>query len=353
MTTSDFLARRLHNQQISQTTFERPEQVVAWLGAMQSQEYAQAKWAIGLRLPGSTEEAVEKAFQEGQILRTHILRPTWHFIAPADIRWMLLLSGPRVQAGNKTMYRREGLEAALFSKCYKTLIRALEGQHYQTRTDLQSALQDAGIEAAGQRLAYIIMQAELDGLICSGPRIGKQFSYALLEERVAPQAPLNRQEALVELVRRYFSSRGPATLQDFSWWSGLTLQDAKTGVSALGAQLHRATIDQKEYIFPDQPLASVPGERSTFLMPDYDEYGISYKDRSALFPAHKEKMIPAGNGSFQGHLLVVDGVAGGLWQRNPAGNRLPERIQPFFDWSKPQKQAVDRAVERYTAFMTG
>ncbi len=352
MSPLQFLAARLHNQHITQTVRQQPAEIVSWLGAMQSQEYAQAKWAIGLRLPGLTEQAVEQAFQEGAILRTHILRPTWHFVAPTDIRWMLMLSGPRVQAGNKAMYRREGLDAPAFHRCNQVFSQVLAGHNYLTSKDLQAALKNEGIEATGQRLAYIVMQAELEGLICSGPRIGKQFSYALLEERVKPIPALTREEALAELVRRYFTSRGPATIQDFVWWSGLTVQDAKAGRAMLGsAFMQEKMADGQAYIFPDIPIKKQLGEGATFLMPDYDEYGISYKDRSALFPAFKEKIIPSGNGSFEGHVLVVDGVAGGLWHRNPAGNRHPENLQPFYDWSATQRAAVERAMARYRAFM--
>ena len=230
---------RLRQQQLAAPRFPTPEEVVAWLGAVQAQDYLGAKWALGLRLPETTDAAIEQAFADGAILRTHVLRPTWHFVAPADIRWMQALTGGRVLAANGYMVRQHGLEEATFQRSNAALAGALTGGNFLTRNELGAALAAAGIHAEGNRLAYLVMRAELDALICSGPRRGKQFTYALLEERVPPAPALTPEEALAELTRRYFTGHGPATLQDFSRWSGLTVADARQGVDLVGDALAR------------------------------------------------------------------------------------------------------------------
>src|SRR5215216_1744383 len=247
--TLNIVEHRLHNQLLSQTKLTHPNQVVASLGAVQSQDYAGAKWALALRMEGLPDAAIDTAFNEGKILRTHILRPTWHFVTPEDIRWMLMLSAPRVHVGNAFMYRQLELDKAIIKKGYAVLEKALEGSQYLTRTELGSIFEKAGILAEGQRLAYLMMSAELDGIICSGPRRGKQFTYALLEERAPKVRVLDPDEALAEFTKRYFSTRGPATLHDFTWWSGLTMADAKKGLELVKPRFEGEVIDGKTYWF--------------------------------------------------------------------------------------------------------
>ena len=224
MTTLDIPQQRLFNQRLAGNLFEKPEAVVSWLGAVQAQEYPGAKWSVAQRTKGLTEATIEQVFAEGAILRTHLLRPTWHFVTPADIRWLLKLTAPRVNAANASYYRKFGLDEAVLARTNTVIARALEGGKQLTRSELEAALQQAGLSTPADdrlRLAYIMMRAELDVLVCSGPLRGKQHTYVLLEERVPQAGTLERDEALAELTRRYFTSRGPATLKDYMGWSGL------------------------------------------------------------------------------------------------------------------------------------
>lgn len=207
MTLYHIVDYRLINQQITRSACNRPGGLVRWMGAMQAQDFGMAKWAIGLRLPKSDNNSVEEAFNKGEILRTHLLRPTWHFVAPADIRWILALTAPRVNAASAFMYRKLELDDKLFNRSNDVIVKALQGGKYLTRAALQLALEKAKISAVSLRLSYLMMRAELDGIICSGPREGNQFTYALLEERVKPVENLQRDEARATLVNRYFSSR--------------------------------------------------------------------------------------------------------------------------------------------------
>ncbi|MBC8155304.1 MAG: AlkZ family DNA glycosylase [Bacteroidetes bacterium] len=359
MTTADIITQRLINQQIARTAFQQPQEIVAWLGAMQAQEFATAKWAIGLRLPGQTDEAIEKTFNEGAILRTHLLRPTWHFVTPADIRWLLTLTAPRVDAVNAYMYRKLELDNAVFGRAYDTLIATLQGGKQRTRARLQAALAQTGVATSGFRLSYLLMRAELEGIVCSGAREGKQFTYALLDERVpAVQSP-SREEALAELTRRYFASRGPATIQDFVWWSGLTIKDGRTGIAMLGADFVEKSVDGQQYVFvPAGEIADKGNFQTTFLMPEFDEYGISYKNRRAIFnPLTRPTdtaTAPGENdpetGDFR-NMLVVDGTFAGIWKRTLKNTSVLIETTPFAPLSVAGQDAVRRAIQRYGAFV--
>ena len=144
MTANQIRSLRLRNQRIVRSGFRTAQEVVAWLGAVQAQEFTGAKWGVGLRAKGLTEAAIEREFDQGRILRTHILRPTWHFVAPADIRWMLSISGPRVHAANAHYYRKTGADPALVVRSRKIIERALEGGNALTRNELAARLARCG-----------------------------------------------------------------------------------------------------------------------------------------------------------------------------------------------------------------
>lgn len=335
MKTEDIILHRLHTQQLAKPVYEEAGDVVSYLIAMQAQEYAHAKWAIHLRSKALTEKAIEQSFNEGIYLRTHLMRPTWHFVHQQDIRWLLQLTAPRVHAANAYYYKQLELDAKLFSRSNKVLEKALQGGKHLQRTVLADALKDAKIIASGHRLSYIMMFAELEGLICSGPREGKQFTYALLEERIPPVKTLSREDALAQFVQRYFTTRGPATLADFVYWSGLTMKDAREGAEALPSSF----IKEKELIYLPAALDKKEKIQHTFIMPDYDEYGMSYKDRTDIFNE--------GARTFYTHMLIVDGKIAGTWKKKD-NDGLDMDI--FTTLNKTQSTAVKKAVERYLAF---
>src|SRR5713101_5545905 len=296
MTNLDIAHQRLHNQLITRRTFEKPGDVVKWLGAVQAQDYAAAKWTVGLRLQGATDDDIKQAFTVGAILRTHLMRPTWHFVSPADIRWLLALTAPRVNAANAHWYRRLELDDTVFMRSNAVLAKALQGGKHLTRPELVSVLQQAGIVSENVlRFTYIVMRAELDGIVCSGARRGKQFTYALLDERAPRARSLDRDEALVEFARRYFTSHGPATLQDFVWWSGLTAADARVALELVKSQLMHEVVDGQTYWFSTSTPPAKDLSQAAYLLPNYDEYTVGYTDRSAIFDAlHTNKLDPRG-----------------------------------------------------------
>jgi len=350
MNATDIIKFRLSNQRIASSEFKRPEEILGWFGAMQAQVFAMAKWAFGLRLKDETEGSIDILFNEGKILRTHLLRPTWHFVAPQDIRWMIALTAPRVHAVNKYYYKKFELDSSVFKRANAEIVKMLRGGKTLTRTALNKALSRAKIKADGLRLSYIFMQAELEGIICSGPRAGKQFTYALLDERVPLTKPMHLQDSLAELSKRYFASRGPATLQDFVWWSGLTSKQANEGIAMLGKNFIHERSGNQDYVLNPASFRNETKGQTSFLMPDYDEYGIGYKDRSALLKKIQQTATDVTNVSPYSHMLIVDGVISGTWKvldRKP----IEVEVTPFFPMPKMKQQAIAQAVKRYKSFL--
>lgn len=345
MTDREIRTRRLRNQGLAASPFERPEDAVRWLGAVQSQDYAGAKWGLALRLRDANDEMIDRAFNDGAILRTHALRPTWHFLHPADIRWVLDLTAPRVHALNAPYYRKLELDGPTLSRCRTVLIRELRDGSQRTREELGDALEQAGIASGDRlRLSYIMMHAELEALICSGPRRGKQFTYMLLDERVPATPPLGRDEALGELIRRYFRSHGPATVHDFVWWSGLTVADARRGVAMMAGELIGEDNAETTYWFTDGIPSAQPPAPMAYLLPNYDEYG-SYKSRDAVFDP-QNRGLP-----FLAHSIVVDGKIIGSWRRTLSKKEVTIETNTFAALGAEQRNAVEEAAKRYGEFL--
>ncbi len=347
----DICQQRLANQQLIQQTLEKPSEVVRVLGAVQAQDYPVAKWGVAQRARNPTDVTVEKEITEGAILRTHVLRPTWHFVAPADIRWMLALTAPRVRAILAHYDRDLGVDEAELRRSRAVLTKALQGGRQLTRAELSTALKRARIRTENtQRLARLIMHAELDGLICNGPRRGKHFTYALLEERVPPAKVLGRDAALFELAKRYFSTRGPATVEDFAWWSGLTKADARTGLHAAESELEHEIIEGRGYWFPT-PTSRKTKSLVARLLPNYDEYFIGLKDRSAMLSTLRTSGREAGVSFFGGHLITINGQVVGGWRRTSKGQTTIVELKLLTKLGDAERRAVARELRRFAEFL--
>jgi hypothetical protein len=346
---ADLLRRlRLHHQWLARPADRGPEEIVAHFGAVQAQDFAMAKWALALRGRGLTEPQVAAAFDTGAILRTHVLRSTWHFVAPADIRWMLQLTGPRLRAQLRYNDRLHGVDAALLRRSRAVIARVLRGGVHLTRDELQAEFARHRITVAGTALAQVMIHAELDALVCSGPRRGKQSTYALLEERVPAGPALDRDTARAELARRYFRSHGPATARDFSRWSGLTLTDARAGIASLGRELGCVAWEGSDHYFPAgaEPAAT----RGAWLLPNYDEFTVAYADRSLLigpdFPAARN---PRSDPIFT-NVILVNGLLTGTWRRTLAAKEAKISLTPFSPPAAAARLAMARASDRFRMF---
>lgn len=340
MATSDIARTRLHNQHIAGNTCTTPQEVVSWLGAMQAQDYTMAKWGIGIRLPGITEAEVEQAVTDGKIIRTHILRPTWHFVAAGDIRWMIGLSARKLSNSLKTMNHKLELTEPVLNKCSKLIEKALAGNRHLTRPELMALLERNKIATDDLRSSHIMFAAELSGLVCNGPRRGKQHTYALLEERVPAAAAIKREEAIALLTRRYFTSHGPATLADFAWWANLTGKEIRQGLDANKDHLFSEMIGGQEYwqAFTAGPVSN--SRNTVHLLPAFDEFMVSYKDRSAsLNPALGSAVITA-NGIFK-PMILSKGKIIGSWKRTPQKEVMV--VEP--DFFSPELSLTQRALQ--------
>jgi hypothetical protein len=339
-------AERLSNQHITTAGPLDPADLVAWFGAVQAQEYQAAKWGLGLRIPGAVDQDVERACDEGRILRTHVMRPTWHFVARRDIRWMLALTAPRVQRSTASYHRHIGLEPRLCVRAAGVFERALRDGRSLTRRELGSALGRVRLNATGIRLALLTIYAELEGVICSGPRRGKDQTYMSLAHR-APAGDLSRDEALAELTRRYFQSHGPATVRDFVWWSGLTTADAKRGLEMNRAA--KASIGALDY-WTLGPLRERTKNRHLALLPIYDEYLVAYRDREAVPHAYTVVSSPSGRTARFQHALVVNGQVAGTWRLARGARATVLEVTASRKLTRSEQNALAEVVEQYRRF---
>jgi hypothetical protein len=342
--------RRLLNQCIDRARHRTPGDVVEWLGAVQAQEYEPAKWALGLRLADGADLDVERAFEQGRILRTHVMRPTWHFVTPADIRWMLELTAPSVHRRMAVYEGQLGLDAATKRRGTAVIERALRDGQYLTRVELGERLKSAGLAFTSTRLAHLALYAELEGVICSGPRRGKKFTYALIADRAPKAHRLSRDESLAELSLRYFRSHGPATVRDFVWWSGLSTADARRGLEMIRAKRH--DVDGQVY-WTVGPAAKAPATvHPAHLLPIYDEYVVSYRDRVAV--PHGPSMIPSGTGggyvTFQ-HALVIGGQIAGTWRISRSARGVEIAATALRRVAPDERRALADAADRYGRFL--
>lgn len=342
--------RRLHNHHLSGAPLPDPVAAVRHLGASQAQEYAMAKWSLGQRSEGADDAAVQAALDRGTILRTHVLRPTWHFVAAQDARWMLALTGPRVRQTSRYYERQSGIDDDLVARATAVMGEALQGGRHLTRPQLQDALARAGIEAGGIRLAYLVMAAELAAVVVSGVLRGKQRTYALLDERVPPTPTLDADEALAELTRRYFVSHGPATVKDFRWWSSLTLTQIRRGLAIVGDDLTSVDVDGLTYWFA--PAGAPPRDPSptVHVLQGYDEYGVAYTEGRAATNIADLSVAPANTNQVI-QPLVLDSQVVGWWRRVVERDAVvaePHLAVPLDDG---QRDAMRASFDRLAAFV--
>ena len=321
--------RRLANERLWGPSLSSPEEAVGLLGAVQAQDYAGAKWSVGRRCTGVTDAAVDSALDEGTILRTHVLRPTWHFVRAADIRWILDLTSARVHALNAYYYRQHGLDEDAFRRTERSLRRALRGGNHLTRPEIRNVLAKDGFEAAGVRLAFVLMHAELDGVVCSGTRRGKEHTYALLEERVPDASSTSREESAGELARRFFTSHGPATVSDLRWWSSLRVAEIREGLDAAGDALQQEVFGGLTYwSCVDPPPESAP-RPPVLLLQGFDEYLVAYADTKHVFDAAGIRASLPDTRALSTGVLVAGTQLSGHWRRRNATGELVVEVTPY------------------------
>jgi hypothetical protein len=338
----DISSQRLQNQQIARLRRGSAADLVSAFGAIQAQEYPFAKWALALRLAEKTTDAeIDEVVDRGEILRTHMLRATWHFVAATDLVWIQQLTAPRVHARLATYLRNFGIEKQTITKAIRVVERALAGRQYLTRQELRARMARVGITLGGTPLGLVIIHAELECVICSGPRRGKQSTYALVSERAPGARTLQRDEALAELTRRYFASHGPATIRDCVWWSSLTTAEVRRGLAMIEAR----SFDQDGLTYWMVNSTKVPQQRGAHvhLLPIYDEFLVAYRDRLA---------VPHGPSSYalgpMKHALVINGAVAGTWRTDRLGTVI---VMPVRSLTARERAAVEARVEQLGRFL--
>jgi hypothetical protein len=343
-------ALRLVNQHLAGTRLKTAKDLVEWMGAVQAQDYPMAKWALGIRLPDATDETVQLALDRGEILRTHVLRPTWHLVAAADIGWMLTLTAPHVRSLLTSHLRALELTEKTIAHSQRVMESALAGGRHLTRTELVGELRQANLPADPSRIVCLMMRAELDGVVCSGRTSGKEQTYALLAERVPPTEALPREEGLARLARRYFASHGPATVHDFAWWSGLPAGDARKGVALLGPEFVSRTVEAQTYWLPGAFAGPGAVGETVFLLPAFDEFLISYKDRTASLAAQSRAGVITSNGIFR-PVVLVNGQVAGTWKRTVKKGALRVETELFGPAGPPTREQIENAAAGLGRFL--
>ena len=355
---------RLRNQRLAPgrpadgAKFGTAAEVVGWLGAVQSQEYELARWSLGQRSAGVSESDVEAAITSGEIVRTHILRPTWHYVLPADIRSIMRLTAPRVDVQSGQWHQRFGLEEPDFDRGLEVLREALSGGRAMTRREIEVPLKDAGFDTRDQRLAFLFIRAERDLLVVSGGWRSGRPLYVLADERLPPDTGFDRDRALADLTRRYFTSHGPATIGDYTWWSSLTASDARRGLELAreaGTVFEMLTVAGADYwLAADSPLAhlaqsSAPSPEVRLLQ-GFDEYLVGYRptrpmvNLAGLAPRQVLGVPP------YLHLVIADGQVAGYWRRVRRDDGFVVETRLLRELDRAERSALESETERYASF---
>ena len=348
MTQRNIAQQRLNHQLIVDSKFDQPSDVVKWMGAIQAQDYLGSLWAVGLRTRNATEARIEQALAERSIVRTWPMRGTLHFVAAEDIRWMLQLLTPRVIAASASRWKQLELDEATCSRSRKAIEHALQGGKQLMREEMYQVMEAAHVSTVGQRGIHILGRLAQECVICFGARAGKQHTFVLLDEWIPRSKLLERDAALAELAERYFTSHGPATLQDFVWWSGLSTTDARAGLEMSKSRLEEQTVADQTFWVASSSIKSKG--QSTCLLPGFDEYLVGYKDRSAVLDPRYVKQTNAGGGMLN-PTIVIDGQVVGTWKRTLERNRAVIAPQWFAPPKKSEQRALEIAARRYGTFL--
>ena len=342
---------RILSQQLATPQFDTPQELIRWMGAMQAQEYTMSKWAIGTRLKSGSLAQVEKALERGEIIRTHIMRPTWHFVPAEDLRWMLQLSGQRVKKSFDSYAKKFGVPESTHTACASLLETILRDHNHLTKLEIAEALKHAGITDNTSLAEYFIGRAESSGLLCSGADKDKKVTYALIDERIPSTKELHKDEALAKLARRYFQSHSPAGFQDFLWWSGLTITETRHAIHLIEGELIKDRYAEHELFVHESWVESKPSGDVVHFLPSFDEYLISYKDRSTVLdPKHYPKAF--NNFGIFYPVILHNGKIVGNWKKVTKKSGTTIETTFFEKKTKVNKKLIKEAEQRFLSYLS-
>jgi hypothetical protein len=349
MTAFNISKQRLFNQHVHGTEFKSVKQLVHWMGAIQAQDYAMAKYAIGVRLKNASNKTVEDSINNGEIIRTHVLRPTWHFVAAEDARWMLELTAKNLNRAMSSNNKRLELDEKTFKNCNHLIEKLLKNGQHLTRKEIMAALEKKGIKTNDLRASHIMFRAETDLVACNGNKREKQFTYALFDQRVPSSKKLLREEALARLAQLYFSSHGPATVEDFIWWSGLSITDGKSALEWIKTEMFSEKFKNKLYWFSPRSTPEQAKINSVIFLPSYDEFLISYKSREVSLAPQFASHTFTSNGIFN-PIIVHNAKVIGIWKPQFKKD-LRVELRFFGKSTEKQKQLCRKATKEFEKFV--
>jgi hypothetical protein len=349
---SDIARLRLSNQRLSGAMFASPVEVVRWFGAMQSQDLPASLYAIGLRTTGATEAIVESALTNGSIVRSWPMRRTIHCMAAEDVRWMIRMLAPRGITRMKPYHRAMKITDEDLARAGRVLESALAREPRLTRAKLYERFNAEGISTntpdVPMRGLHLLVYWAQAGLICLAARRSKQPTFALLDNWTPRGRDLSGDDALMELAIIYLRAHGPATVKDFSWWSGLTMAEAKRATRLAGDSLRSATIDGIEYWLTRDAPAAPTGPLPLLLLPPFDEFTVAYADRSV---AADPSLLPSISHGLAPNILVNGGIAG-TWKRTIVAQGsvavTPSLLRIL---NNKEQSGLACAIKRYAEFL--
>lgn len=341
---------RMTCQQLATPLFDSPKDLVNWMGAVQAQDPAMARWAVGIRTRGATERNIRESLDRGDILRTHIMRPTWHLVSAEDIRWMLSLTGHRIRSANLSFGKQHGVHESMYNRSMHLIEKILEGNNHLTKEEIGQELNKAGIMNDLHCMSRLMTHAETEGIVCSGIMKEGKHTFALLEERVPPAKELHKEEALALFAEKYFRSHSPASEEDFRWWSGLSASETRQAIASIRHSLIADMSGSRTLYIHASSSPPKTGEEILHLLPSFDEYLISYKNRTDTLDAEHRSKAFNNWGTFY-PVIMYNGRIAGNWKKIPGKSRTNIQTTFFEPDACIPSELLEKAIIRYKTFL--
>jgi hypothetical protein len=342
------LRLRLATHGLDSPRFIRASDVVAHYGAVQAQDYLGSLWALGLRTQQTTEASVEEALARRELIRCWPMRGTLHFVTANDARWMTQLLAPRVIARHAARWKRDfDVDAQSTARARNVIVGALEGGKRLERPAIYELLESRRIRTAASRGLHLLLALAMEGTLCIAGRSGKQHTFALLDEWIPRSRLLERDAALAEIARRYFTGHGPATLADLAWWTGLTLREAKAAVAGAAPGLETFEHEGTGYWWVGGDARSKRRSTSVQLLPAYDEYTVGYAERAGLVDGNEPRSPMA----LLGPAILIDGKIAGSWKRTLSRTAVNVSIDAWRRLTAAEHKGIEAAADAYGKFL--
>lgn len=345
----DIARWRLRSQHLVSPYAVSAREAVGSLLAVQAENPRQAAWAVAARTQQPDQADLAALLDDGAVLRTHMLRPTWHFVRAEDVGWLLDLTGPRVRRVTGQQLRNtHRLDERSIARAAAAVTQALASRGQLTRAQLADELRERGIRGSGQMLMILLAHAELGGLICSGRSVDGEHTYAPMAERVPTPRRLGRTEALAELALRYFTGHGPATERDLAYWATLTLTDVRAGLQQVRDRLDSFQHDGRTFWHPPADAPGGPQQPAGHLLQILDEVYRGYQDSRWVFDAADD--VPRTRETAAG-IALVDAQLLAAMRRTIAHDHVQFNLRPYRILTPPQIEALDQAARRYGEYL--